>query len=62
VTPGNTASGQKLQISPMLNNYSINLVVNEIFLLQRIERFWGILRQKRSDFWIDHFKVKYHAF
>nr|XP_022307773.1 uncharacterized protein LOC111113775 [Crassostrea virginica] len=24
---------------------------------QRIERFWGLLRQMRADFWIHHFKV-----
>ncbi|XP_061165541.1 uncharacterized protein LOC133201057 [Saccostrea echinata] len=23
---------------------------------QRIERFWGILRQMKADFWMDHFK------
>ncbi|KAL4219197.1 hypothetical protein ACF0H5_021779 [Mactra antiquata] len=24
---------------------------------QRIERFWGLLRQYKADFWIDHFKT-----
>jgi len=29
------------------------------YIFQRIERWWGYLRQARADFWINEFKVFY---
>lgn len=28
--------------------------------LQRIERFWGLLRTQKANFWINHFKRMVH--